>query len=225
MKRNKWCYVLVVVLSCSFLFCDGLVWAQEDVTLDSEEEYEVVVDDMSDDNEDADTDEEIAVDESGDEFTGGSFFTIETAVGTQSVLNGKIPVYLYVKPRIDSSKTQLEWNVPRGLEAVSSTDIWFEMEEDVGRTFTLYVSPQVEGYYKIIVNVTAWRFDTNYVDSEEVEIDIDSNLIVTPQTEEYKRNSVFLTVGIIVAAAAGVVGGYCMVKLLKKKFKKWMSED
>lgn len=225
MKRNRWCSVLIIwVVAGLFLAVSNQhVLAQDDSNTESEEDVVESEEDVTEDGSGVDsvTGEETT----GDEVVGGSFFTIETAIGTQSVINGKIPIYLYMKPKIDSSKAQLEWNVPRGLDALSSVDVWFEMEEDTGRTFTLYVSPQTAGHYKIVVNVTAWRFDTNYVDSEEIEIDIDADLLMTPQTAEYKRNSVFLTVGIIVVCAACVVGGYFAIKLFQKKFSGWMSED
>lgn len=238
MKRNRWCSVIAIWIIAGLLVAisGNHVLAQEGPDAESGEEEVVgsedgataedgTAEDGTTTEDGTDTDDVSEEETTVDEVVGGSFFTIETAVGTQSVINGKIPIYLYLKPKIDSSKAQLEWNVPRGLDAMSSVDVWFEMEEDTGRTFTLYVSPQTEGHYKIVVNVTAWRFDTNYVDSEEIEIDIDSDLLMTPQTAEYQRNNILLTVGIIVVCAAGVVGGYFVIKLLQKKFSKWMSED
>jgi len=211
-KKDTGSFMLVIwmVVCLLSVFPYQPVFAQEDAGADTE------VGSGEDDSN-----EEVVEDNMG----GASFFTIETAIGTQSVIDKKIPVYLYLKPKINSSKAQLEWNVPRGLEALSSTDVWFEMEEDVGRTFVLYVSPQSAGHYKIVINVTAWRFDTNYVDSDEIEIDIDSSLLITPQTAEYKRNNIFLTAGIVLAGGGVIVGGYFLINLLRKRFRKWMSED
>jgi hypothetical protein len=92
-------------------------------------------------------------------------------------------------------------------------------------TFKLLVSPQESGDYEIIADVTAWRYDTNYVDAAEINLSIGEDLLVEPKSPEYKRNMIFLTVGKIALAAAGVAGVYFLYKIGKEKFKVWMSQD
>lgn len=158
-------------------------------------------------------------------ITAEDLFEIELAVGTQSVISGKIPLYLYVKPKIDSSKAQVQWEIPRGLNPLSATEEWFEMKEDKGKVFTIYVEPETAGHYEVLVSVTAWRYDTNYVGSSEVVFDIDANLKITPQTAEYQRNNILLIVGVVVLSVSGCVGAVFLVKFVMKRFKKWMAED
>jgi hypothetical protein len=191
---------------------------------DAENQNDNNNDDDDDDNDDDDDviptppDETISV-------PGEKMFHLETSIGTQSVINGKVPIYLYVKPYIDSSRAELEWEIPRGLKAQTGRENWFKLEEDTPRTFKIMVSPQQPGEYEIIANVTAWRYDTNYVDAIEIPLEIDQNLNVVPKSSEYNRNKMLLTGGLVLLSIGGIAGLYFLFKFGKEKFRVWMSQD
>lgn len=212
----------------SLLMFNNYVLAQE--ASDDQHEVENIgnVDDGADSAEDADSEQEGNIPMPPEEqitVPAEELFNLETSKGTQSVFNGRIPIFLYVKPYIDSSKAQVEWEVPRGLEPMGEPEQWFKMEKDRAETFKLYVIPEQSGHYEIVANVTAWRYDTNYVDSVVVEIEIDDELLVAPRSPEYQRNKTFLTLGIGIGIIGVIVGAYFLVKLGIKKFKVWMASD
>lgn len=231
MKKNR---NLIFVLVLGFILLPYSAFAQtdddngeDDQTVEESVEDGVdgtTVDTIMDESDVNDDDDSI---DNNDVVTDGvsSLFEIETAVGTQSVLSGTVPVYVYVKPKIDSTRAQLVWFVPRGLKAVTETEKWFSMEEDVGQTFMLEVEPQASGKYEIIVDVTAWRYDTNYVGTAKIDLEIDESLHVTPITGDYRRNQILLVVGGIVGGAGAAFGLYFLGKFGYRKFKEWLAKD
>ncbi|MBN2100413.1 hypothetical protein JW710_00755 [Candidatus Dojkabacteria bacterium] len=229
MKKILNILVLVFCLTLVVIPVNAQESGEEDL---QEEDLNTEKSDTVDSQNDADTvdaeedlDSEDTQQEGDSEEKVETFFEVESEIGTQSVITGEIPIYLYLRPKIDSSKAQLEWSVPRGLEAGSSTEVWFEMKEDEGRTFVLYVKPEESGKYKVTVNVTAWRYDTTYFDSADVEFEVDDNLLVTPQSAEYKRNKMFLAVGLVLGVLVVLSGSFFLIKFLIGKFKQWMAED
>lgn len=173
-------------------------------------------------------DEELVDQTSGDSSSKAQvqgMFEISAEIGTQSVLNNEIPLTLTIRPKIDSKKAEVKWDLPRGLTARSETNRWFTMEKDVPRTFTLEVEPEASGRYVIVADVTAWRYDTNYVASAEIELQIDENLHVYPMQEEYKNNRtimiVLTVVGVIIAGNLVFFGA----KLALNKYRQWMAKD
>lgn len=148
-------------------------------------------------------------------------FEIQTTVGTQSAWSGKIPVYVSITPQIDSTRAQLKWDIPRGLETEEAVEVWFSMETGVVRQFELWVIPDATGSYKVGVEVIAWRYDDNYVDSAEVSVNIDDNLRLSPVSAAYSRNLLFLTIGKIIVVALVVGGMYLAARIILKKYVKW----
>ena len=152
-------------------------------------------------------------------------FEVVSEIGTQKVFGGAIPLTIHILPKIDSSKAEVLWDVPRGLTTGDETDRWFTMVEDSPRSFTIDVLPSKSGRYVVVVDVTAWRYDTNYVASVEFDFVIDNDLHVTPAQPEYVRNRTIYSIGMIVggALAAGllVIG----VKFGIRKYRSWMAAD
>jgi hypothetical protein len=199
---------------------------EKDQDVDGADEANDETDDKTDQDTNEDTEDTVPIPPDEDiSVPGEKLFHIETHVGTQSVVNGNIPVFIYVKPYIDSSKAQLQWDVPRGLRAKSKTEQWFSMTEEESETFKLVISPVEPGKYEIIADMTAWRYDSNYVDSAQIEIEIDNNLLLTPRTSEYKRNQIIFTVVKVLGVIVGAFGAFILFKIGKKKFQKWMAED
>lgn len=152
-------------------------------------------------------------------------FEIVTQIGTQKVFGGGIPLTVWIMPKIDSTKAEVVWDLPRGLETKDETDSWFTMVENTPRSFTITVVPSSLGKYVIVVDVTAWRYNTNYVASKEINITIDSKLHVSPAQPEYLENRTLC----MVAAGIGVsLCGVLLVVGIKfgfRKYRAWMSAD
>lgn len=224
---SKYTLIAVLCLVC-FWICVSDAAAQEvdDVTAEDQSENGQAQD-LEEQNqflaEDDDTDEG-SNEESNDAVEQG-ILTIESKVGTQSVVNGSIPLYVRVDPTIDSSKAKITWDIPRGLEVSGSQEKWFRMEDGVPQTFSLKVTPLRSGRYEIVVDVTAWRYDTNYVTSDVLSFEVDDDLHVTPISSEYNRNRIMYNLFLFVIAILLIIGGMFGVKFGIKRFKQWMAED
>lgn len=151
--------------------------------------------------------------------------SIETSVGTQSVLDKSVKVYINIESDIESSRTEVNWDVPRGLDAMSPTEEWFSIKEDESEVLVLEVMPEEPGIYEIVVDVTAWRYDTSYVDSEVIELTFDEDLHLSPQSSEYKRNKMLLIAGAVAVGVGLVIGVFFLIKVFKRKFKEWLEKD
>lgn len=162
-------------------------------------------------------------DDTQEDSTG--ILTLETNMATQSVVSGKIPLTITVISAVDSSKAAVTWDLPRGLTAYGEKQTWFRMEADVPYSFTVEIEPQKSGTYSIVVDVTAWRYDTNYVTSGEFEFEIDEQLHVTPAPEEYTRNLMIFRVGVTAGVVVGIIAVVFLVKFGIKRFKTWMAQD
>jgi hypothetical protein len=172
--------------------------------------------------EDVETSEE---DLTTNDASSHGMFEVTAEIGTQKVLGNSIPLTITIDPRIDSNKAEVLWDVPRGLETEDETDRWFTMVENSTRSFSINVVPTELGRYVVVVDVTAWRYDTNYVGSAEFEFRIDDQLHITPAQSEYVKNRTYLTVGtvlgIAVAGALLVLGA----KFGLRTYRKWMAAD
>ncbi|MEA3357579.1 MAG: hypothetical protein U9Q67_04035 [Patescibacteria group bacterium] len=167
----------------------------------------------------SDGDEDVEVEDSVD------LFTVEASIGDQSVRTGEISLSVDITPSIDSSNAQVVWDLPRGLSTSDDIEQWFEMNSDEQQTFTINVKPENSGTYKIVVDVTAWRYDTNYVSSDQLNLEINNDLLLSPVTEEYNKRLVMynvakIAVGLIGLGLLGLSG-----KHIYKMFRKWLVSD
>ena len=175
------------------------------------------------DNDGQDQDEDVTEEASGSDAT--EMISISTEMGVQSVVSGKIPLLVRVTPQVDSSKAQVRWDLPRGLVTTDPVDLWFEMKEGVTREFIVNVEPLSAGNYETVVDVTAWRYDTNYVSSATFRFDIDDGLVVTPAPEEYTRSLMLYRIVLALAALVAIIVAFFAIKFGIKQFKQWLAED
>jgi len=174
----------------------------------------------------ADMENEDNVDENGAEIAGDTdVISVSTELGLQSVITGKIPLIIRVTPKIDSRKAQVRWGLPRGLYTQSPDDVWFEMQEGVIREFRIDVSPTSSGRFETVVDVTAWRYDTNYVSSATFLFEIDEDLHVTPAPDGYARNLMLYRGTLAVLSLLAIMIMFFAVKFGIKLFRKWLAED
>lgn len=194
---------------------DGETILDEDAAIDDEESTGT-----------ADQENRDSQDEKNTEITGDTdVISVSTELGLQSVITGKIPLIIRITPKIDSSKAQVRWDLPRGLDTSSPEDVWFEMQEGVTREFRIEVSPASAGRYKTVVDVTAWRYDTNYVSSAAFLFEIDEKLHITPAPDGYVRNLMIYRGTLAVLSLFAIIGMFFAVKFGIRYFRKWLAED
>lgn len=222
---------VMLAIFCFVLAIPVLVFAQDSVEKDGDRElFEDGTEDGEEDNNgntavDGDGNGTTSTDDSSIDAEDQGMFEIVSQTGVQSVLNGTIPLTIQILPKITSSKAEIVWEVPRGLSSSNDTDLWFSMEENVPRSFRIDVLPENAGRYVVVADVTAWRYDTNYVASAEYEFEIDEALRITPVQPEYSRNMMIFTIAKVVGVGVIGVALFFGVKFGIRMYKKWMATD
>ncbi len=152
-------------------------------------------------------------------------FTVENYVGAQSAVSGKIPVYVYIVPKLDAFRAVLKWDVPHGLATEGELETWFAMQNGVGQQFTLYVTPEQAGSYTISAEIVAYGFDENYVDSTTINVEIDNTLRAVPISDAYQRQVLLLSLGKVFIVIVALVGLFVLYKFLVKNLPKWKAKQ
>lgn len=151
------------------------------------------------------------------------YFNIELEVGTQSVWNNSIPVIIHLKPTIDAERVEIDADTPTGLDFEYIGNQYFPVQE--GETYELRsrVIPKREGTHRVTINTISWEHGgTNYSSSSRLDIEIDEDLQIVPQTSAYTWNLVLkYLIVVVVIIGLGVVG-YHYGKKGFKRFKKWL---
>lgn len=152
------------------------------------------------------------------------YFDLTLTQDFQSPLDKSIVYTLTVVPHLDSTKVQMTWTSssssltikPRINDFVSMTN---------GQTYTYKatVKPTLSGKYTISVSVVAWQYDTNYTNSVEDSLTLDSGLVSIPVQTPY---ILILTAEILVIVGVIVFLILMIKKLLPvytKKAKNWLT--
>ena len=151
-----------------------------------------------------------------------SYFQIELDVGTQSVWNNSIPIDIYLTPSLNSDRVEIRGNTPASLDFEYLGGQYFSVQE--GETYRLRsrITPQKPGNYRVAINAIAWQYDTNYSSTSTINVQIDEDLKIVPQSSMYQVN---LILKYVFFATIIALIGFGIARFGKKgytKFKKWL---
>lgn len=156
----------------------------------------------------------------------GQAFELDISKGTQSIFNDSVPIYLDIQSYIKTTKLQVRWKLPTGLQSKGNvTAAWGTIEKDGEVSTSIEVTPEKPGTYKLVAEVQAWQADANYVDTVSIDLTFEKDLEITPHTDQYYQNQrtwniakiAMIVLGLGLAGVLGVLG--------YKAFIKWLSED
>ncbi len=151
------------------------------------------------------------------------YFNMELETGTQSVWNNTIPITIRLQPTIDAVRVEIDADTPTGLDFEYLGEQYFPVE--AGETYELQsrIIPQREGEHRITINAISWEHGgTNYSSSSRLDIEIDEDLQIVPQSSAYTWNLVLkYTIIVLLIAGLGFVG-FHYAKKGYKRFKKWL---
>lgn len=156
-------------------------------------------------------------------ITSTPYFDLELTRGAQNPLTQKIPLKVIITPKINSSQTQILWNVPTVFEVDRDHNEFVSMNKGETYTFTASIKPIKEGPYNISVNVISWQADSNKSNTADLSITINKSLIVTPIDTMY-----YIYILVYVLIAVGIVALLVFliskgIKILVKKAKIWFT--
>lgn len=146
-------------------------------------------------------------------------FFVDISVGPQSPWNGKVPLTVTIRSKIDASRTEVTWEYGYGV-SIDDTEYknFFPLPKDTETTVTGYLKPAQSGPYTITVNVTDWGYGRNYSSTDTVRIDIDENLLVTPS----HPNRVMLVIIRVIVLILLAIVFLVIIYFLGKKFLTWL---
>lgn len=152
-----------------------------------------------------------------------SYFELELKRGVQNPLNKKIPLTLYITPKIDSPKTQILWNVPTTFSKDINHNEFVDLNRDQTYSYSIDVKPERTGSYGVSVSVISWQFDTNLTNTVSSTITLNKSLIVQPIDPEFTLISLILVLAFLLVSG---IGTFLLVKVSKKllvKLKIWLT--
>lgn len=151
------------------------------------------------------------------------YFDLTLERKTQNPFGNYIPYVLTVKPHLDSSKTQIIWNVPSTLSVNTKHKEFVSLKEGEVYTFKANIKPLRTGTYDFSVSVISWQHDTNYTNSIDDTITLNRNLVLQPTSTQFILLTILKWVLIL-----GIFGAVCFlaIKVIKSysvKAKKWLT--
>lgn len=151
------------------------------------------------------------------------YFDLTLSEGVQSPLNKNITYTLTVIPHLTSSKVQIIWDSSSTIKINPKHEEFVSMTDGEEYTFKATIKPSAGGTYKINVSVIAWQYDTNYTNTVNNSLTLNSGLVSQPVTIEYIILVVIEILIIVATAALAIWGGIEISKKLLKKTKNWLT--
>ncbi len=199
----------ILIILSSLLLSIGVattVYAQETTAEDSSGEYTL----------------QTEVDDNTNMAT-NKYFDLTLSEGVQSPLNKNITYTLTVIPHLTSSKVQIIWDSSSTIKINPKHEEFVSMTDGEEYTFKATIKPSAGGTYKINVSVIAWQYDTNYTNTVNNSLTLNSGLVSQPVTIEYIILVVIEILIIVATAALAIWGGIEISKKLLKKTKNWLT--
>lgn len=125
--------------------------------------------------------------------------SIKIVVGTQSPWNKRIPVTIYVTPHVSAARMEVSWQKKAGLVATPVTTSFANVVAESTYTVNLTITPQGIGYQRAIAQVILSTATQNFVSSEQIELNLDKDKIIQPQTAEYTAYLIgmYVSIGVV----------------------------
>ena len=201
--KNFFTFLFSVLLS---VWIVSGTYAQETTTEDSSGEYTL----------------QTEVDENTSMAT-NKYFDLTLSEGVQSPLNKNITYTLTVVPHLSSSKVQIIWDSSSTIKITPKHEEFVNMTDGEEYKFKATVRPTASGTYKVNASVIAWQYDTNFTNTVNNSLTLDTGLVSQPVTIEYIILVVIEILIIIATAALAIWGGIEISKKLLKKTKSWLT--
>jgi hypothetical protein len=151
------------------------------------------------------------------------YFDLTLSEGLQSPLDKSITYTILIVPHIDSSRTQILWDSSSTIKITPKHSEFVSVSADSEYTYKAIVKPTVSGVYKINVSVISWQYDTNYTNTVNNSLTLNSGLVSQPITPEYTILVVIEILVILGISGLAIWGGIEFSKKFLKKTKTWLT--
>ena len=203
--------ILIALLFLSSLF-SSVLFAAGDVVLKEDTNMETI----------SAQKEEVQIDENTKQVS-NKYFDLILEKKLQSPLGNYVPYVLTIKPHINSSKTQILWNVPNTLGVTTKHEEFVNLVDGEEYTFKANIKPLREGSYDFSVSVISWQYDTNYTNSIDDNVTFNKGLVLQPTSSQYKILNIMKYLVILFVFVILCILAVAVVKKNMIKAKKWLT--
>ena len=158
----------------------------------------------------------------------GKPITAKLVLLTQDVMSKSIPIELDLSSTIDARNVSVEWTYDFSSKAIKlqSQNSTFTSIVPGGTQKIVYnFLPLADFQGRIYVKVQAWQNETVYPDIAYVDLKVDKNLEMYPQTQEYMTNKNTYNLVLLIIGVFGLIAAVYIGVLLYKRFYAWYSAD
>ncbi len=151
------------------------------------------------------------------------YFDLELKKGIQSPLTKKIPFTIYITPKIDSSKTQILWNIPTSFVLEKNHSEFVSLNRGETYSYSATLKPEEEGSFDIAVNVISWQYNSNKSNSVNYNISLNKSLVIQPVDTMYTILVILLILGVLLLTALFIYILKKSITFFTKKIKVWLT--
>lgn len=174
-------------------------------------------------NEDVEVKNQVTDIENSTVTSTNQYFKLELKRGVQSPITKKIPFTVYITPKMDSSRTQISWNIPTSFKLEQKHEEYVSLKKDQTYSFSASVKPEQKGTYDITVNVISWQYNTNKSNSAYYNITLNESLVIQPLDPKYTLLLLLFIFGVLVACGVFIFVIIKSLKILVAKAKAWIT--
>lgn len=155
----------------------------------------------------------------------GQYFQLDYDIGRQSVWTGALPLNIYITPLSEFKRVEITFSHGGMTEVKYNGPQFFAVQPEQTYKVQGHIFPKEKGIHHITINAIAWEYDTNYTSATTTSIEIDENLQIVPQTQEYKILNVLKYLLIVLFIVGLGVGAFFIGKKNTTKIKKWLEPE
>lgn len=150
---------------------------------------------------------------------------VEVQVGTQSAWSGRVPVKVRFGSKIAGQKIELIWRYPSALEGSQPASKFYRYEVNAPQVVENQIKPLTPGSQVLVVDVVVWGNDSNYINTSQVTLRFDEQLLLVPQTAAY-RNAVLIRYAVLAGfGIGGLLVLFIIGKIIMKLIPQWLERE
>lgn len=173
--------------------------------------------------QDVQLDQEVVIDNSDESAIPTNPFQLELIVETQSPWTKSLPIIVKVRPNIDTTRTNITWDAPLGLEIVDKeAGTYTAIAKGEVYTRKVWIKPIQPGTYTISATATDWGYGENVATASSRIITFGDNFVTVPQTADYTTAIAIKYAIILLGSIVGGAGLFVGAKAGLSKLAIWL---
>ncbi len=151
------------------------------------------------------------------------YFDLELKRGIQNPFSKTIPFTIHITPKIDSSKTQILWNIPTSFIIEKNHEEFVSLNKGETYSFSVSLQPEKDGSFDITANVISWQYNSNKSNSVNYNITLNKSFVVQPVDTLYTIIIILIILGVLLTIVLFIYIVKKLINILMKKAKIWLT--